>query len=179
MPIHVAITRRVLPGREEEFREELRKFFQSSFDRGSVMGAGMVAPPPGSDSREYGILRSFTNEQERDAFYRTPMFKQWDTSARALTEGDPEYRQLTGLEAWFRSPNPPPRWKMAVATLLGVFPTSLLLGSTVGPLTHGWPFPLGPLVFSILMVAMLTWVVMPLVTKFLHHWLHPQTHHTP
>ena len=174
MPIHVAITRRVLPGREEEFREGLREFFQSSFDHGSVMGAGMITPPPGSDSREFGILRSFTNEAARDAFYQTPMFKAWDERARSLTEGEPEYRQLSGLEAWFRSPNPPPRWKMAVGTLLGVFPTSLLLGATVGPLTRGWPFPTGTLVFSVLMVAMLTWVVMPRVTRLLHLWLHPE-----
>jgi len=173
MPIHVAITRRVLPGREEEFREGLREFFQTSFDHGSVMGASMLTPPPGSDSREFGILRTFTNEADRDAFYQSPMFKAWDERARALTEGEPEYRQMHGLEAWFRSPNPPPRWKMAVCTLLGVFPTSLFLGAAVGPLTRGWPFPAGPLVFSTLMVAMLTWVVMPLVTRILHHWLHP------
>lgn len=174
MPIHVAITRRVLPGREEEFREGLREFFQTSFDHGSVMGASMLTPPPGSDSREFGILRSFTDEAERDAFYQTPMFKAWDERARSLTEGEPESRQLSGLEAWFRSPNPPPRWKMAVATLLGVFPTSLILGATVGPLTRGWPFPTGTLVFSIVMVAMLTWVVMPQVTRLLHLWLHPE-----
>jgi len=109
MPIHVAITRRVLPGREEEFREGLREFFQTSFDHGSVMGASMLTPPPGSDSREFGILRTFTNEADREAFYQSPMFKAWDERARALTEGEPEYRQMHGLEAWFRSPNPPPR----------------------------------------------------------------------
>ena len=49
------------------------------------------------------------------------MFKAWEARARTLTEGEPVYRQLHGLEAWFRSPQtPPPRWKMAVATLLGV-----------------------------------------------------------
>ncbi len=179
MPIHVAITRRVLPGREAEFHEGLREFFQTSFDHGSVMGASMLTPAPGSESREYGILRTFTNEADRDAFYQTPMFKAWDQRARSLTEGEPEYRQLNGLEAWFRSPNPPPRWKMAVATLIGVFPTSLFLGATVGPLTRGWPFPTGTLVFSVLMVALLTWVVMPQVTRILHHWLHPETHHKP
>ena len=99
MPIHVAITRRVLPGREEEFCEGLREFFQTSFDYGSVMGASMLTPPPGSDSREFGILRTFTNEADRDAFYQSPMFKAWDERARTLTEGEPEYRQMHGLEA--------------------------------------------------------------------------------
>ncbi|MEO5914187.1 MAG: antibiotic biosynthesis monooxygenase [Luteolibacter sp.] len=176
MPIHVAITRRVLPGHEAEFQNELREFFQTSFGHGSVLGASMLTPPPGSDSREYGILRTFTNEADRDAFYRTPMFKAWDERARVLTEDEPEYRQMHGLEAWFRSPsNPPPRWKMAVTTALGVYPTSLFLGETVGRLTHELPLLLRSAVFAISMVILLTWVVMPLVTRILHTWLHPET----
>lgn len=173
MSIHVAITRRVLPGREAEFREALLGFFRDSFGDGGVMGASLVTPAPDSDSREYGILRTFPSEAERDAFYASPMFQAWEARARTLTEGAPIYRQLHGLEAWFRSPDPPPLWKMAVCTLLGVFPTSLVLGETVGPRLGGLPFPLGGLVFAILMVALLTWVVMPLITKLLHHWLHP------
>ena len=100
-----------------------------SFGHGGVLGANMLTPLPGSNAREYGILRTFAGETERNAFYESPMFKVWNERAKTLTEGEPEYRQLHGLEAWFRSPhNPPPRWKMAVATLLGVYPTSLLLG---------------------------------------------------
>src|SRR5947208_2561619 len=134
MPIHIAITRRVRPGCEEEFQKALRDFLQTSFAHGGVQGASMLVPPPGSNTREYGILRTFANEAERDAFYASPMFGAWEERARTLTEGEPVYRQLHGLEAWFRSShNPPPRWKMAVATLLGVYPISLLIGVTLSP----------------------------------------------
>ena len=180
MSIHVAITRRILPGREEEFQESLREFLRRSFDSHNVMGASMLTPPPGSNTREFGILRTFPSEAERDDFYRSPMFLAWDERARTMTEGEPVYRELHGMEAWFRSPSgPPPRWKMAVVTLIGVFPTSVTLGATVGPFTHRWPYPVGPLVFSILMVSMLTWVIMPLVTRSLRHWLHPDKSRTP
>jgi len=173
MPIHIAITRRVRPGCEAEFQAALREFFRASFAHGGVLGASMLTPPPGSDSREFGILRTFASETERDAFYESPMFKAWEERARTLTEGEPEYRQLHGLEAWFRSPHsPPPRWKMAVATLLGVYPTSLVLGVTVAGAVHTWPLPARSLVIAGCMVALLTWVVMPLVTRLLHGWLH-------
>jgi antibiotic biosynthesis monooxygenase (ABM) superfamily enzyme len=176
MPIHVAITRRALPGREAEFQQALREFLGTSFGHTSVHGAGMLTPPPGSDSREYGILRTFASEADRDAFYQTPLFKEWDERARTMTEGEAEYRQLHGLEAFFRSPhNPPPRWKMAVATAVGVYPTSLFLGETLGRLTHSWPLLLRSAVFAAVMVAMLTWIVMPLVSHLLNRWLHPQT----
>src|SRR5437667_12674378 len=175
MPIHIAITRRVRPGCETEFQQALREFFQNSFAHGGVWGASMLTPPPGSDTREYGILRTFANEQERDFFYESPMFKAWDERAKALTEGEPVYRQLHGLEAWFRSPhNPPPRWKMAVATFLGVFPVAMVLNLTIGPLVRSMHFVLGNAVFNACVVASLTWVVMPLVTRLLHSWLNPQ-----
>ena len=175
MPIHIAITRRVRPGCEAEFQEALREFFQTSFGHGGVLGASMLTPPPGSESHEFGILRTFRDEVERDTFYASPMFKAWEERARTLTEGEPVYRQLHGLEAWFRSPHgPPPRWKMAIATFLGVFPTAMILNLTLGRAIQPWPFLLGSAVFNAAMVALLTWMVMPLVTRALRGWLHPE-----
>jgi uncharacterized protein len=174
MPIHMAITRRVRPGCEAEFQNALREFLQTSFAHGGVQGASMLTPPPGSDSREFGILRTFADEQERDTFYKSEMFKTWEERARTLTEGEPVYRQLHGLEAWFRSPQrPPPRWKMAVATLLGVYPVSLLIGVVLSPTLKQLPLVLNLFVVSAIIVGLLTWVVMPLVTRLLHGWLNP------
>src|SRR5437879_3664244 len=172
MPIHIAITRRVRPGCEAEFQQALREFFQTSFSHGGVLGAYMLVPPPGSESREFGILRTFHDGTERDAFYESPMFKAWEERARTLTEGEPVYRQLHGLEAWFRSPhNPPPRWKMAVATFLGVFPVAMILNLTVGPMIASSPFIIRNAIFNACVVALLTWIVMPVVTRVLHRWL--------
>jgi antibiotic biosynthesis monooxygenase (ABM) superfamily enzyme len=174
MSIHVAITRRVRPGCEAEFQEALREFLQTSFGHESVQGASMLTPSPGSDSREYGILRTFANEADRDAFYQSPLFKEWDERARMLTEGEPVYRPLHGLEAWFRSPNPPPRWKMAVATFLGVFPVAIVLGLTLAPAIGSWHFVFRNAAFNVCVVTLLTWVVMPVVTRLLHPWLHSE-----
>ncbi len=177
MPVHVAITRHVRAGMEEDFQRGLREFFQSSFDQKGVLGASMLSPPPGSNTREYGILRTFASEKERDEFYASPEFQAWDAKARAMTEGDPVYRQLHGLEAWFQSPQPPPpRWKMAIATLIGVFPTSLFLSATIGPLISGWSLLVRSLVIALCMVALLTWIVMPIVARLMRPWLQPRTH---
>jgi antibiotic biosynthesis monooxygenase (ABM) superfamily enzyme len=162
----------VRSGCEAEFQQALREFLQASFVHGGVQGASMLTPPPGSDTREYGILRTFANERERDAFYESPMFKAWDERARTLTEGEPVYRQLHGLEAWFRSSHiPPPRWKMAIATFLGVFPVAMILNLTLGPVIRSWHFVLANAVFNVFVIALLTWVVMPLITRVLHPWL--------
>lgn len=177
MPIHIAITRRVKPGCEAEFQTALREFFQASFTHGGVLGATMIVPPPGSDSREFGILRTFADEKERDDFYASPIFKAWEAKCAPLTESNSwTHRPLHGLEAWFRSPhNPPPRWKMAVATFLGVFPLAMILNLTLGPFIREWPFVLRNATFNAFVVVLLAWAVMPVVTKILRGWLQPQS----
>ena len=175
MPINVAITRRVRPGCEAAFQQALREFFQASFAHDGVLGATMIVPPPGSDSREFGILRTFADEKERDNFYASPTFKAWEEKCAPLTDGGWSRRQLHGLEAWFRSPHsPPPKWKMAVATFAGVFPLAMALNLTLGPVIRGWHFVLANAVFNAAVVVLLSWVVMPVVTRLLRGWLQPR-----
>lgn len=170
MPIHVAITRKVLPGKEQEFRDALRQFMGESFRYTGVHGASIISGPEGDDEREIGILRTFKNKAERDAFYNSEQFKKWEEYASTVTE-EPVYRELNGLEAWFRSTPAPPRWKMALVTLCGVFPTSIFLNLTVSPLIKDFPLVIRLLIIAACMVGILTWLVMPKLTRILKTWL--------
>lgn len=174
MAIHVAVTRRVRPGREAEFQSALREFFQTSFGHESVLGASMLVPPPGVESQEFGILRTFADEAQRDAFYSSPMYLEWERRAKEFTEGDPEMRELTGLEAWFRNSDgpPPPLWKMAVLTWVAVWPVSMIVPTAVLPFVSPFLHPIlaaGAIAAGIVIV--LTWVAMPLLVKITHPWL--------
>jgi uncharacterized protein len=172
-PVHVAITRRIKPGCEQDFQTALKEFFARSLTHSGVHGAAMLVPPPGSSSTEYGILRSFANAAERDAFYASPLYRDWKKRVAQLSDGDAEARELHGLEAFFRQDRPslPPTWKMAIATYLGVVPVIMGLALTLGRLIRSWNFVLNNLVFNACVVALLTWVVMPLITHALHGWL--------
>ena len=99
MPIHVAITRRVKIGREGEFQQALRDFFQKSFAQDGVLGAHMLTPLPGSDSREIGLLRTFLDEKTRDEFFESGMFKAWEAKVRTLTDGEPVHRVQVRVRA--------------------------------------------------------------------------------
>jgi antibiotic biosynthesis monooxygenase (ABM) superfamily enzyme len=171
--VHVAITRRIKPGREGKFQAALKEFFAKSLDESGVHGAAMLVPPPGYSSAQYGIIRSFGSAAERDAFYASPLYLEWKKRVAPLSDGEPEARDLQGLEAFFRQddPAPPPRWKMAIATYLGVVPVIMTLALTLGPLIRSWNFVLYNLVFNACVVVLLTWVVMPLITRALHGWL--------
>lgn len=173
MSIHVAITRKVREGSEQEFGEKLHRFAQASLAHAGTTGVQILHPAPGSGSREYGILRSFATQQDRDEFYRSAMFGQWEKEVEGLVEGPYQQREMHGLEAWFyqKGTPHPPRWKMAIATLIGVYPTSLALGFLLVPYLHGWPKALATLAVATAMVICLTWLVMPRVTQVLHRWL--------
>ena len=172
-PIHVAITRRIKPGREQEFQTALKEFFARSLAESGVHGAAMLVPPPGSNSMEYGIIRSFASAAERDAFYASPLYFEWKKRVAPLSESEPEARELHGLEAFFRgnSPAPPPRWKMAIVTYIGVEIVTISLAFTLGRATRSWNFFIANPIQNICVVGLLTWVVMPIVTKALSPWL--------
>jgi antibiotic biosynthesis monooxygenase (ABM) superfamily enzyme len=182
-PIHVAITRTVKPGCEGSFEKAILKFFADSQRDTNTLGAQLLRPLPGSKSRTYGILRSFASEQEREAFYRSDRFLQWEQAVKPLVEGEYSRRDLHGLEAFFRDPSlirHPPRWKMALVTWLGVWPTVYVLSSLVGHRLSNWPSWLATGFVTLLVVLVLTWGVMPALTRLMRPWLvrsanaHPQ-----
>jgi len=181
--ITVCISRTVKSGCEAAFERALHDFVQRSLALPGQLGVHVMRPAPGSDSREYGIIRKFCNRDALAAFRSSPEYLEWNQTTLDLTEGSGRVEELTGLESWFTLPGAAlralPKWKMAVVTVLGVYPTSLLLGETVGRWTRDWPILLNVLVFATVMVALLTWVVMPLLSRLLHAWLHPEDRKMP
>jgi antibiotic biosynthesis monooxygenase (ABM) superfamily enzyme len=177
-PVTVCISRMVKPGCEEAFEEALRAFVQRSLTLPGQLGVHIMRPAQGSGSRQYGVVRKFADRDALAAFRASPLYEEWQRTALELTEGDAGVEELAGLESWFTVPGAPlrplPKWKMALVTLVGVYPTSLLLGQTLGYLTRDWHFLLGTFAFAAAMVALLTWAVMPLLTRLLRGWLHPK-----
>ena len=172
--IHVAITRTVKTGCEEAFEKAIRTFFADSLGEPGTLGTQLLRPLPGSQSRTYGILRSFASEEDREAFYKSDRFIKWQDTVKPLVEENYSRRDLHGLEAFFYDPSlirHPPRWKMAFATWLGVWPTVYVLFSLVGPQLSGWPPFLATGVVTLFVVPALTWVVMPALTRLMRPWL--------
>jgi antibiotic biosynthesis monooxygenase (ABM) superfamily enzyme len=171
MSIHVAILRRVRPGRERDFEARLREFVSASIAVDGVRGVLNLAPADGG--QEFGILRTFEGPDERDAFYQSPLFRQWQADIAHLVEGPAHMRALHGLEAWFRSDGhpQPPRWKMAALTLLGVYPLALALPAVLHSLNTALPGWARTLLVSVSMVSILTWLVMPRLVHLARPWL--------
>src|SRR5688500_8440076 len=135
--VTVSITRTVKPGSEAEFERALHDFVQRSLILDGQLGVHIMRPAPGSGSREYGNVRKFANREALMAFRTSPEYLEWNQLATELTEGNGRVQELTGLESWFTLPGAPlqrlPKWKMAIATFLAVFPVAMILNLTFGP----------------------------------------------
>ena len=177
-PVQVATFRTVKPGCEAAFEEALHAFVQRSLTLSGQLGVYIIRPAPGTGSRQYGIIRRFSSRQAVADFRTSPEYLEWNQLAMELTENGGAAQELCGLESWFSSPGAPlqplPRWKMAFATYLGVVPVVMLLNLTIGQFIRTWNFVLSHIVFNACVVVLLTWVVMPQLTRLLHGWLQPK-----
>jgi hypothetical protein len=87
-------------------------------------------------------------------------------------------RYLTGLESWFTLPArpgapPPPPWKMAVLTWVTIFPLITGVVLALNPLLEGFALVPRLAVTTAVTVPLMTWLVMPRVTRLLRRWLYP------
>jgi uncharacterized protein len=171
--VHIAITRQVKPGMERAFEDALREFARESLGAPGTTGVHLVGPIPGSISGEYGILRSFESEAACRAFYDSEMFRRWDDNASQFVIGGWTRRRLHGLEGFFQGVpgEPPPKWKMATVTWLGVFPAVLLWSSVLPKLLSGLPSLVTLAIVNAFVVATLAWIAMPLLTRVFSKWL--------
>lgn len=175
-PVTVWITRTVKPGCENEFERALHDFVQRSFSQPGQMGVHVIRPAPGTGARDYRIVRKFSDRAALAAFRASPEYAEWNRFADTLTVGESRFEELCGLESWFTPENAPlrplPQWKMALITFAGVYPLTSTLPRGFAQLLPGWhPLLLNVLVTG-LIVASLTWAIMPLLTRLLHDWLH-------
>jgi antibiotic biosynthesis monooxygenase (ABM) superfamily enzyme len=176
MPLTVVITRTIRAGSEQAFEEAAKALIRKALTVPGYLGVQMIRPQAGQ--QDYRAVVKFRTPEEWESFQQAPDYVDFLAQVRPLLAVEPRVETECGLESWFTprdvANQPLPRWKMALVTLLGVYPTSMFLTLTIGQWTAEWMFPLRALVFAASMVVMLTWIVMPLLNRGLHRWLHPQ-----
>lgn len=172
--VYIAIMRVVRPGSEREFEALIGRFFEEAARQPGVCDAYLIRPIAGSDSREYGILRSFRSHEDRERFYASDLYRRWNEAVAPLVEGSPLRRELHGLEAFFHGhASQPPRWKMALLTWIGVNPAVYIFSLAVPAVFGDLPPIAMLLVVNAFVVASLAWGFMPLLARIFKAWLEP------
>lgn len=178
-PVTVIISRRVKPGRVQEFEEWTSGILQQVSKFKGYYGVNII-PPSDPSSLEYVVIFRFNSYKNLKKWEDSPIRSEWLERVRDLTEGDSDIRKLTGLEYWFRVPNkplttPPPRYKMVVVTFIALFPTILLVSLGLNPLLGALPELLRLAIAIIGTMILMTYWIMPLMTRLLAFWLYDNT----
>jgi uncharacterized protein len=175
-PVTVAVSRHVIPGREAAFAEWVQGISADAARFPGHLGAGHIRPARTDD--EHTIVYRFDTREHFDAWQDSEERRRWMESSHDLIVGEPRVQMATGLEYWFTDPScaagPPPRvWKQALLTWLGLYPTVLVVAYTVGVIIAEWPLPARSVVTTAFSVLLMTWVVMPVVTRVFRGFLRP------
>lgn len=172
-PVTVIFSWEVAKGREDEFEEWAHGITAEASRFPGHLGATWLRPE--GDDRRYHTVVRFTDGARLDDWLRSPERERWID--RLGDTAHEERLHTTGMETWFSLPErpvaAPPRWKMALVTFAGVYPISVVLQVTAVPASQQWPAPLRALVFPVILVPLLTYVIMPGLSRLLREWLYP------
>ena len=171
-PLTVVVTWRVRQGYEQEFETWRREISAAALRFPGHMGIDVILP--GTTRGEYVVIFRFDTYQHLRAWQESDIRSELLKKAEPFREREPSYGLESGLEYWFApsgiTPSPP-RWKMAIVTVLGVWPVSMLVPWLLNPLIGNLSLTLQALIIAVGIVIVLTWVVMPLLVKILRRWL--------
>lgn len=171
-PLTTVVTWRVRQGSEREFEAWRHEIAAAALGFPGHMGINVIMP--GGSRREYVVIFRFDTYEHLAAWQESDIRRELLRKAEPFREIEPSYRLESGLEYWFAPPGAPaspPRWKMAVVTVLGVWPVSMLVPSVLKPFLASVPPLLQALLIAVGIVIILTWVVMPVLVKTLRPWL--------
>ncbi len=170
------ITQVPRPGCEPAFEAWLHEIAQVTAKAPGHQSVTIFRPPPGG--REYTIVLDFDRQENLERWLGTDTRREWVARGALLTEVPERRAEVSGIEHWFTLPGRPeplrpPRSKMALLTVLAVYPTILALTHGLSPILRRVPPLLAPLVVTVCLTLLLTYLLMPTVTRVFHRWLYP------
>jgi uncharacterized protein len=176
-PVAITVTRRVKPGHEAAYEQFLAGISGAARAFPGYLGVEVFRPPPGGTD-EYRTVYRFDTPAHLRAWLDSPQRAAWLERAEPHVAGPMRTQVLTGLEGWFTLPTqpgapPPPPYKMALVTWAAIFPLITLVVVATAPLVGPLPLVARLAVTTGVAVPLMTWVVMPRVTRLLHRWLYP------
>jgi antibiotic biosynthesis monooxygenase (ABM) superfamily enzyme len=173
-PVTAIVTRDVVPGRESDYEDWARRVVSASARYGAT-GHTFLHSDPAAPTRRVLIaqfpdvdhVRAWDESEDRNQLVR-----------EAEQFSSLHLQRASGLETWFALPGrraivPPPRWKQLLATLVGAYPLVVLMSAFVLSRIATWPLLLRSIVLPVVLLSLMTYVVMPVVTKALRGWLYP------
>ncbi|MFJ9036684.1 antibiotic biosynthesis monooxygenase [Streptomyces sp. NPDC102406] len=172
--VGLLIAREVDPGHEADFERWARGILTAAAAFPGHLGYGLFRP--NGPGEPWFLVHRFRDAEAHarwdDSEERAAWFDRADGHHREV-----DRRRLSGIEGWFVPPGrsvqaAPPRWKMTLTAVLGIFPISLFAGTVLQPLLGDLPLLVRTALIAVLFSSLMSYAVMPGLTKALGRWLY-------
>ena len=173
--IGVAVTRCLPQANVSQFERGLCELVHVASSQPGHISAEILRGTVGPEGRWYYIVYRFSSETNLRAWEISRQRKSTVESLDPLAI-DAGRQGLTGMEAWFDlhpSLAPPPRFRMAILTLIGIWPLVSVVLWLLAPHLTALPFLLRTAVNSTVLVIAMTYWVMPWLVRLADRWLRP------
>jgi len=180
-PVTVVVTRRVRRGREADYERWLERLVREASALPGYLDTTLQRPSPGASAGPsvYTSVFRFDSLENLQAFEASELRRRALAEVVDLVEGDAVWKKLTGLELWFTPPPgtvvpQPSRLRMALVMIAVVYGLVLSIGGLVAWALEGVPLQLRLLVTITLEVLLMTYWLMPRLTRWLARWIYPK-----
>jgi len=170
--VTAVMSQRVRPGAWDAFRRAHAEITPVMRDFPGFLTCELIEPSPGVQD-DHVVVFSFASRVDLDHWLHSKERSEVLELIHPLIEGERTLNVVGGFAGWFSTgtAGDPPRWKQAVTVLVALYPTTVVLG-----LAQQWVAPDAPwmpalLLSEVVSIAILTWALMPLVTRLLSGWL--------
>jgi len=178
-PITLVISEVVEPNLIEEYEDWTKGINQAAQQFEGFIGVDVIRPRD-HQHPEYVVIVKFDNYEHCKDWLASSVYQQWMRRSEEFIAKRSLQHQPNGLELWFTLPKitltQPPHpayYKQVIVGVITVYPLILLANLILTPFLQGLPALLGLLISVIFVSALLTYPVMPILTKMLNFWLYP------
>jgi uncharacterized protein len=176
-PVTVVVTRRVKAGHQRPYEAWLDLLIKEASQLPGYLGTQVIRPATAA-GREYTSVFRFDSVANLRAFEASDLRRRALAEVGALVEADAVWNQLTGLEVWFTAPAgtavpQPSRFRMALIMIAVVYGLVLSIGQGVALALPTAPPRLRLLLTILIEVMLMTYVLMPRITRWLARWIYP------
>jgi antibiotic biosynthesis monooxygenase (ABM) superfamily enzyme len=177
-PITVIISRRVKPEKIKEFESLSSEMTERASKFKGYLGATLFKPVTNNDP-EYRVMFRFKDLHSLQVWESSLQRAQILEKIEDLIISTSEREQLSGLVTWFTLPSsnplaPPPRYKMTLIGWLALYPAVTVIFWFFGSWLAEIPLLLRTFLVTIVVIILMTYVLMPFMTKTFATWLYPK-----
>lgn len=179
-PVTTVVTRHVRPDRRADYEAWLERLLAEARDLPGYLGAEVHPPAADSAQATYTSVFRFDDLEHLRAFEQSELRRRYLDEVSDYVEADAIWNTHTGLEMWFAPPPgtvvpQPVRWRMALVLGTVVYVLVLVFGAIAAATIGGLPFPIRLAVVIAVEITLMTYAILPWITRRLAPWIYPTT----